>query len=129
MPIPLSSRSDGDHVHGDLRLEIGGRLVSRLDYLHPDNVCVAKAFSKRTARYVYDEGEEGQPAFIFERSGDLGFFSIVDSKISERIRAGSRRNASINCQAPGATGSPSVSVDMPQVSTPQVFSRGKPVSH
>jgi hypothetical protein len=35
--------------------------------------------------HVYDEGEQGQPAFVFDREGDRGFFSIVASEISEGL--------------------------------------------
>ena len=46
---------------------------------------MADAFLEATARYVYDEGEQGQPAFIFERTGDTSFFSIADSQISDGL--------------------------------------------
>jgi hypothetical protein len=93
--LPLSSLSRGDHIHGGLRLEIGGRLVPYLGYGNANDVCfgswlselsgVADAFLEATARYVYDEGEQGQPAFIFERTGDTSFFSIADSQISDGL--------------------------------------------
>ena len=35
-----------------------------------------------TATYLYDEGEQGQPCFLFQRRGDQSFLSIVDSRIS-----------------------------------------------
>lgn len=38
--------------------------------------------SEQNAIYDFDEGEEGQPAFVFERSGESGYLSIVDSQIS-----------------------------------------------
>jgi len=91
--LPLSSLSRGDHVHGGLRIEIGGRLVPHLGYWNADDVCfgswllelrgVADAFSETTAQYAYDEGEQGQPAFVFERAGNSGFFSIADSQLSD----------------------------------------------
>jgi hypothetical protein len=91
--LPLSSLSRGDHVHGGLRIEIGGRLVPHLGYLNADDACfgswllelrgLAEAFSETTAQYVYDDGEQGQPAFIFERAGDAGFLSIASSQLSD----------------------------------------------
>ena len=91
--FPLSSLSDGNHVHGGLRIEIGDRRVPHLGYWHDEDVCfgawlrelegVAIAFEQPNARYVYDEGEQGQPAFVFERAGDRGFFSMEASQISD----------------------------------------------
>jgi hypothetical protein len=43
----------------------------------------AEALRAPGGRHVYDEGEQGQPAFVFEREGDRGFFSIAASAISE----------------------------------------------
>ena len=93
--LPLSSLSRGDHVHGGLRFEIGGRLVPYLGYENANDVCfgswlrelsgVADAFLEATARYIYDEGEQGQPAFIFERTGNSSFLSIADSQISDGL--------------------------------------------
>ncbi|MDB6132950.1 MAG: hypothetical protein JWM59_1193 [Verrucomicrobiales bacterium] len=86
----LSSLTLDDHVHGGLRLEIGGRLVPHLGFFGPDDVCfgtwlaelghVAKAFRAGTeGRHLFDEGEQGQPAFLFERHHDSAFLSIVGS--------------------------------------------------
>jgi hypothetical protein len=43
----------------------------------------AEALKTSGGRYVFDEGEQGQPAFVFEREGDQGFFSIAASEISD----------------------------------------------
>jgi hypothetical protein len=43
----------------------------------------AQALRDSGGRHVYDEGEQGQPAFVFEREGDRGFFSIIASEFSE----------------------------------------------
>jgi hypothetical protein len=42
----------------------------------------SRNLSKRIAQYLFDEGEQGQPAFLFEREGEQVFLSIVDSGIS-----------------------------------------------
>ena len=92
--LPLASLSVDDHVHGGLRIEIGGRLVPHLGYFDRDDVCfmawlgelqgVTDAFvSSDSATYLYDEGEQGQPGFLFQRRGDRAFLSIVDSQISD----------------------------------------------
>jgi len=92
-PVPLSSLTLDEHIHGGLRIEIYGRLVPHLGYFGPDDVClgdwlselgrVAEAFRSRSdERYIYDEGEQGQPAFLFERNGETALFSIVDAEFS-----------------------------------------------
>jgi hypothetical protein len=90
---PLSALTPESHVHGGLRLEIAGRLVPCLGYWNPDDVCFAQwleelrhaAEALRTpgGRYTFDEGEQGQPAFVFERDGERGFFTIAASEISD----------------------------------------------
>jgi hypothetical protein len=89
---PLSELALDRCIHGGLRIQIAGRLVPYLGYWGPDDVCfgewvgelghAAKAMKAPGGRHVYDEGEQGQPAFVFEREGDRGFFSIVASEIS-----------------------------------------------
>jgi len=91
--ISLGSLTLDEHIHGGLRIEIGGRLVPYLGYFGPDDVClgawlselgrIAEAFSSGLdASYIYDEGEQGQPAFLFERNGKNAVFSIVDAEFS-----------------------------------------------
>jgi hypothetical protein len=90
---PLSEVGGASHIHGGLRLEIAGRLVPYLGYFGPDDVCfgqwlrelwhAAHALDQPGGRHVFDEGEQGQPAFVFEREGDRGFFSIAASAESE----------------------------------------------
>lgn len=91
--LPLVSLSANDHIHGGLRIEIGGRLVPHLGFFDQDDACfmwwlrelqgVTDAFAASdTATYLYDEGEQGQPCFLFQRRGDQSFLSIVDSRIS-----------------------------------------------
>jgi hypothetical protein len=91
--LPLSALTLENHIHGGLRLQFGERLVPCLGYFGPDDACfntwleelwsATRAFESATdARYVFDEGEQGQPAFIFERVGDRAYFSIADSEFS-----------------------------------------------
>jgi len=88
---PLSTLDPLSHVHGGLRLEIAGRLVPYLGYWGPDDVCfsqwlaelwcAARALEQPGGRYTFDEGEQGQPAFVFERDGDRAHFTIADSAV------------------------------------------------
>jgi hypothetical protein len=93
-PLPLSALTEDCHVHGELQIRIGDSLLPHLGYLGPDDVCfstwlveldnVLKEFEgKRIAQYLFDEGEQGQPAFLFEREGEQMFLSIIHSEISE----------------------------------------------
>jgi hypothetical protein len=43
----------------------------------------AEALRVADGRYVFDEGEEGQPAFVFEPVGLRAFFTIAASEISD----------------------------------------------
>ena len=90
---PLSALTPDEHIHGGLRIQFGERFVPNLGYFGPDDVCfstwleelsaAARAFESDTdARYVFDEGEQGQPAFVFERAGDQAYFSITKSEFS-----------------------------------------------
>ena len=91
--LPLSSLTPGAHVHGGLRLEIAGRRVPYMGYWGEDDVCFGQwleelqhavdALHLDDGRHVFDEGEQGQPAFVFERSGSKGCFSIAPSMLSD----------------------------------------------
>lgn len=92
-PRPLASLGPDDHLHGGLRLEIAGRLVPCLGFFGPDDVCIGDwleelahaslALSAPGGRHVFDEGEQGQPAFVFEREADRAYFSIARSEITD----------------------------------------------
>lgn len=81
------------HIHAEMRLEVGGRVVPHMGFFGPTDVCVRDwveeihaviaAFERGETVYVFDEGEQNQPAFRFERDGDTGYLSIVDSGLSE----------------------------------------------
>jgi len=70
----------GPHVHGTLSIIVAGQALPMLGYFGPNDACLkdwAEELSRAAktvqasdpARYVYDEGEQGQPAFVFERKG------------------------------------------------------------
>jgi hypothetical protein len=81
------------HIHGAMRLEIGGREVPYMGYFGPKDVClngwinvllsVIAAFRAGQSQYVFDEGEQGQPAYRFDREGETGYLSIVNSTFSD----------------------------------------------
>ncbi|AKV04297.1 hypothetical protein AKJ09_10960 [Labilithrix luteola] len=89
----LGERRNSRHVHGTLTIEIAGRSVPHLGYFGPDDVClntwlvelcnVVNALAQPAGKYTFDEGEEGQPAFDFERVGDDVTFSIDDSLLAD----------------------------------------------
>jgi hypothetical protein len=91
--LPLAEASVDRHVHGRLHFEVLGRQLPYMGYFSPSDVCfgtwltelqgVVDAFSgAEEARYVFDEGEQGQPAYVFERKGRVAYISIVDSEFS-----------------------------------------------
>lgn len=79
------------HVHGELIFEIGGRRVP-LDWCGKNDACfndllnefvnLIARFKTGANRYSIDEGEQGQPVFEFERTGEKVYFSINDSEFS-----------------------------------------------
>jgi hypothetical protein len=93
--VPLAQLSDrGGHVHGRLEIQVNGLSLPYLGYFGPDDVCFnewlfqlhAALNTLRSApriSHTYDEGEQGQPAFLFEREDDALFVSIVASELSD----------------------------------------------
>ncbi|MBX3218999.1 MAG: hypothetical protein KF795_00690 [Labilithrix sp.] len=89
---PLSRLAEGQnsgHVHGTLTIEIAGRTVPHLGFFGPDDVCMntwvvelclaANALGEGSGEHTFDEGEQGQPAFTFQRIGEDVSFSINES--------------------------------------------------
>ena len=79
------------HVHGQLVIRVAGQDLPRLGYFGPDDVCLGAWASELQqavvtlsatdpSRYVYDECEQGQPAYLFARSGDRVEISVIDSE-------------------------------------------------
>lgn len=93
--LPLTRLSDrGGHVHGRLEIEVNGASLPYLGYFGPDDVCfnewvfqlhsaLGQLRSGQRTSHTYDEGEQGQPAFLFERDASSLFISIVDSALSD----------------------------------------------
>jgi hypothetical protein len=81
------------HIHGRFRIVINGRELPRLGFFGPDDVCLNEwteqllrirgQLGATAGRYVFDEGEQGQPAFAFERSGGDLFVSVLRSEIGD----------------------------------------------
>src|SRR5690606_16552269 len=93
LPLNQLSGKDG-HVHGLLRMKIGGRALAYPGYSGPEDVCFNASVhqlkpapqrlrASGRSSYTYDEGEQGQPAFLFEREGDIAYISIVASELSD----------------------------------------------
>lgn len=90
---PLKALETAGCVHGELRLEVAGRVVPSMGYFGREDVCfgawlrelrdLAVVMRALTGKHVYDEGEQGQPAFVFECVGETAFFTIADSEYSD----------------------------------------------
>ena len=92
--LPLSElATSAHHVHGELSICLGGKSLPCLGYFGVDDACfntwlqelmaVERALSAvQEGTYVFDEGEQGQPAFEFTREGQLLFTSVIDSATS-----------------------------------------------
>jgi hypothetical protein len=93
LPLSQLDRSSTTHIHGRLEIEIAGRVVPHMGFFAPSDVClntwVEELFRvlhflgpSTAASYVFDEGEQGQPAFEFKREGEALFVSITESQLS-----------------------------------------------
>jgi hypothetical protein len=82
------------HIHGALLINIGNRSVPYMGYFGGNDVCFAQWIEELDkichefkdndqGRYCFDEGEQGQPAFPFEREGEMMYLSIIDSALSD----------------------------------------------
>jgi len=80
------------HLHGGLRLDIGGRAVPGLGYWGPGDVCIGMwgrelylvrqvLSTSADGRHVFDEGEQGQPAYVFEKRGDTTVITLAASQV------------------------------------------------
>jgi hypothetical protein len=95
--LPLTSlRSPDAHIHGELLIMVDGKSLPQLGYFGPRDVCVGAWVRELTeaqrvlatgdeSRHVFDEGEQGQPAFHFQRVGDRVDVTVVDSDLSGGI--------------------------------------------
>lgn len=92
--LPLSRLEPGGHIHGLLEWRIAQKLVPGLGYFGPSDVCfgmwlfeLSRASlvlqSAGDAEYLFDEGEQGQPAYRFQRHGERFMLTIVASELSE----------------------------------------------
>ncbi|MFN6564919.1 MAG: hypothetical protein RMY28_034690 [Nostoc sp. ChiSLP01] len=92
--LPLTELDASSHIHGALLINIGNRFVPYMGYWGANDVCFSQWIEElerirhefkgsAQARYCFDEGEQGQPAFLFEREGETMYLSIIDSAISD----------------------------------------------
>lgn len=83
----------GEHIHGRLEIVVSGKPLRHLGFFGDDDVCfntwvaelaqiLARLAECEVASYIFDEGEQGQPAFEFKRDGEVSYVSIVDSELS-----------------------------------------------
>ena len=92
LPLVSLAHSAG-HIHGLLKLEVAGRALPHMGFFGSDDVCfntwveellhvVRELGTRETGSYVFDEGEQGQPAFAFKRDHDFLYVSVVESLLS-----------------------------------------------
>jgi hypothetical protein len=86
LPLRALDR-ENTHVHGELVWTIGDRVVPHMGFWGPHDVCLgewwdglrrAVAALAAGQPYVLDSGEQGEPAFNFERSGSTVRLSVVE---------------------------------------------------
>jgi hypothetical protein len=74
-----------------MQISINGRIVPSIGIDSPDDVCVGywiemfsklfEVFEMGLEEYTIEGGEQGKPAYRFEKEGDYVYFSIVDSML------------------------------------------------
>lgn len=91
--LPSMEDAAYQHIHGFLEIQVKGHKLPYLGFFTENDVCfntwiavlyeVEQAF-KLSSRVIYsfDEGEQGQTAFQFQREDDWVYISIVESKYS-----------------------------------------------
>ena len=87
---------DHSHIHGGLRIVIDGRPMPYLGFFGPDDVCLndwvnvlfeatKRLQSDVAASYVFDECEQGQPVFEFQRNRDQVLVSVINSELGDGL--------------------------------------------
>ncbi len=95
---PLDELDDDErsHVHGTLWIRVNGHELPALGFWGPDDACLGSWVAELTravqalessahACYVYDEGEQGQPAFVFSRFAESLRISLEPSALGHGI--------------------------------------------
>src|SRR6185436_11832652 len=88
----IAELDEKSHIHGDLIIKIKNKRVPRMGFNGMDDVCFSIWITefekmidlfneKENSKYKYDEGEQGQPAFLFEKEEDNIYLSINDSEM------------------------------------------------
>jgi hypothetical protein len=92
--LPLEKLADpGDHIHGRLDVLIDGRALPYMGFFGAQDVCfntwveefrrvLAELGGPAHAVYVFDEGEQGQPAYEFRREGETLLVSVIASLVT-----------------------------------------------
>lgn|GEM_PF-1512238 len=84
---------DDNHIHARLEICVHGRLLPRMGFWGPHDVCLNTWLRELDAAlrqlettqhtsFVSDEGEQGQPAFRFRRDSTSLFISVEASALS-----------------------------------------------
>ncbi|MBC7920833.1 MAG: hypothetical protein H7Z75_07040 [Ferruginibacter sp.] len=93
LPLSALDLDENSHIHGELQFVVGGRVVPYMGYFGPDDVCfntwfgefeqlIAHLDALSSGAYIFDEGEQGQPAYQFDRRGEHLYLSITASALS-----------------------------------------------
>jgi hypothetical protein len=93
LPLSRLAGAGEGHIHGRLKISIVGRELPYLGFFGPDDVCFNEWFRElhhlrrhlsesEISEYIYDEGEQGQPAFRFCRANGKLLISVIASDLS-----------------------------------------------
>lgn len=89
LPLEYLNKMECTHIHGELQIVIDGRIVPHLGIGSVDDVCIGywigmlshmlAAFKSNTQSYVIEGGDQGKPAYKFEKEHNILYLSIIDS--------------------------------------------------
>lgn len=91
LPISYLNENEYTHVHGEMQIIINGKVLPSFGIDSPDDVCFGywiemftklfEVFNMCLCQYTIEGGDQGKPAYRFEKEGDCVYFSIVDSML------------------------------------------------
>ena len=91
--LPDSFEPENRHIHGELVFKVEGVQLPYMGYFGDDDVCfntwlyelIQVSKLNDNEEYIFDEGEQGQPAYKFHRRKNTLYISIIDSLLTGQL--------------------------------------------
>lgn len=89
LPLTYLDKYEYTHIHGDLQIIINNNVIPNLGIDSKEEVCLGywiemlsqlfESLKRGVKSYAIEGGEQGKPAYLFEKDGEDVFLSIIDS--------------------------------------------------